>query len=434
MDSLLIPRVIGLVLVLAALCGAASAEPVPAPIPTPTPTPTSTQTSDGASAAPPADPALIGPFEVASSDGRHRLRVGLSLQLRLGFTSTDTGPDRARESTTELLARRLRPSLRGSFFGGRIESFLQLSTLPGALELLDLYVNFARWSQLQLRFGQFKIPFTRYRTQLFSRLTFVEWAPLARYFGSERQLGLALHNGYERPPRFAYELGVFSGTNSSRSFATGIASVYGEPLPDPSDLAQPALPVSLHPELVLHLAYNSPGARTDSDHDEERTPLRFSVGMSAAWDFRPTPYQEFAGRLNAELLLKVAGASLSAAGYAGWFQDPESAQLLPAMLAGLLQTAYALTSRTELALRYTVIVPLQPLLDSARAHAAAVALLSMPARPQHAEQEHETTAGLNYYLAGHTLKLQADVSWLRHVRSGAALDDARVRAQVQVVF
>lgn len=419
---------LGLVLVLLARSGAASTEPEPAPAPAPA------DAAGSPGPALPAEPALIGPFEVASSDGRHRLRVGLSLQLRLTFTSADKGPDTARESSAELLARRLRPSLRGSFFGGRIESFIQLSTLPGSLELLDLYVNLARWSQLQLRLGQFKIPFTRYRTQLFSRLTFVEWAPAARYFGSERQLGLTLHNGYERPPRLAYELGIFSGTNSSRSFANGIATVYGEPLPNPSDLSQPALPVSLHPELVLHLAYNSPGVRTDSDHDEERGPLRASVGVSAAWDFSPVPYQEFAGRLSAELLLKRAGASLSAAAYAGWFQEPESGQLLPAMLAGVVQTAYALTPRTELALRYALLLPLKPLLDSARVHAAAVALMSMAARPQHAEQEHETTAGLNYYLAGHTLKLQADVSWLRHTRSAAVLDDARVRAQVQLVF
>ena len=73
---------------------------------------------------------------------------------------------------------------------------------------------------------------------------------VTRYFGAERQIGLVMHNGYEKHGAFEYEVGVFTGVNARKSHATGLASIFGEELANPSDLYDPAAPADLHPEVV----------------------------------------------------------------------------------------------------------------------------------------------------------------------------------------
>jgi hypothetical protein len=80
----------------------------------------------------------------------------------------------------------------------------------------------------QLRIGQCKVPFTRFRIQSFQRLTFADWPIVTKFFGGERQIGVTLHNGYEDPPVRAYVVGLLSGVNARASHGIGIATVYGE--------------------------------------------------------------------------------------------------------------------------------------------------------------------------------------------------------------
>jgi len=126
---------------------------------------------------------------------------------------------------------------------------LHLSPAPGSFELMDMYFNAGLTSQLQLRVGQYKMPFTRYRIQSFQRLTFVDWAIVTRYFGAGRQIGFSLHNGYEGPPRFAYAIGIFSGVIARAAHATGFPLLFGEKLTNPSDLSGSALKSEFHPVL-----------------------------------------------------------------------------------------------------------------------------------------------------------------------------------------
>ena len=87
-------------------------------------------------------------------------------------------------------------NFRRGFLKEALKFKLHLSTAPPSLELMDYYLNYrAKKEHLQFRFGQYKVPFTRYRIQSFQRLTFVDWSIVTRYFRAERvakQLGFEL--------------------------------------------------------------------------------------------------------------------------------------------------------------------------------------------------------------------------------------------------
>lgn len=84
--------------------------------------------------------------------------------------------------------------------------------------MLDFYFNYKLRGPHQARLGQVKVPFTRYRIQSFQQLTFVDWAIVSKAFGAERQMGFALHNGYEKPSRYGYVIGIFSGQNEGMPY------------------------------------------------------------------------------------------------------------------------------------------------------------------------------------------------------------------------
>lgn len=391
-----------------------------------------------------AEPAL-GPFEIRSADGRSALQVGLAAQLRLSYSDAQTAAGAERQRDLSLEVRRLRPMLRGSLLDGRVEALLHLSTLPGALELLDLFVQLNLHPQLQLRVGQFKISYTRYRLQYFTQLQLTDWSLVSRYLGAERQLGAALHNGYERGAGFDYALGVFTGQNARRAHAVGLGLLYGEKLPDPSDLTAPSLPTSFHPELALRLGYSQPGLRPETPSDGERGPARFGVSLSAAYDVRPSRYLDLALRLSPEAQLKVRGLSLHAAGYLAFFQgDGGGGDLRPAFYGVLAQAGWRLHPRWELALRYGLVLTSEELRADAQGRAAALLAAATPAQVAalqqqygaagQLEQDQELLLGADHYLAGHGLKLQLEGGWLRQVVSGAALDGARLRLQLQLSF
>ena len=386
----------------------------------------------------------VGPFELVSPDSTSRLRLQFVGQLRLGFESKDRGKGKSRTKETYMEARRIRLLLSGSVFASDLTYRLHLSTAPGSLELMDFYFNYRHKRWPEFRYGQYKTPFTRYRIQSFQNLTFVDWAIVTKFFGAERQMGFALHNGYEKPPRWGYIFGVFTGVNARASHGIGVAKVYGEEAPNPSDLAHPGPRAKFHPEVFLHLVYSAHGIQIQSDTDEEGGPLRYSVSVSGGWDLDPMAYQDFTIRLAPEVLVKYHGASFFAVGYAGFAQIGDASVNKLAMLGGLGQTAYRINRRLEFSARYAIVDFRDALVDDAAARAKELiaqaseeTLAAVKAQYKDAGQvrrEQEATVGCNVYLVGHSLKWQNDAGMLRHNRRSETRVDYQVRSQFQVAF
>ena len=393
-------------------------------------------------------PASVGPFELVSADSTSRLRLQFVGQLRMGYDSKDNGSGKARTKETGMEARRIRLTLSGSVFSSDLTYRLHLSTAPGSLELMDFYFNYRSRRWMEFRYGQYKVPFTRYRIQSFTGLTFADWAIVTKFFGAERQMGFALHNGYEKPPRWGYVFGVFTGVNARASHGIGVAKMYGEEVANPSNLADPGSRATFHPEVFVHLCYNGRGIAVQSDTDEEGGGLRYGASVSGAWDIDPTAYQDFSVRLAPELLIKYRGLSFFSVGYAG-FAEVGAAQVNKlAMVGGLWQSAYRLNRRLEFSARYALVDFRDAVIDDARSRAAALiagsqdelapaelaALKTQYKDAGQVRREQEATLGCNVYLIGHALKWQNDASMLRHNRRAETRVDYQVRSQFQVAF
>jgi len=398
--------------------------------------------------------ASIGPFEVHSADSSAVLNLRMAAQLRMDWESNDGGVRADRHSRLTMQARRVRPTVALELPKQKLRFYLHISTTPGSLELMDCYFNYRYRENLRFRVGQYKTPFTRYRIQSFQRLTFVDWAVVTKYFGAERQMGLAVHNGYETPPRWGYVLGVFNGVNMRASHAVGLAGVYGEPSVNRSDLADPGPKAEFHPELFGHLSLNTGGIDVHSDSDERRQGWRSSFAASVAWDLDPDQYRDLALRFAPEMLFKCDGASFMSVGYIGFGPIDNSLRTRLAMVGWLVQTSLRLTDRYEFSLRYALVDIDDAVLDDAfyragRLIETAQKQLDDSALSQEKfdsvskryrdagriTREQEVTAGFNIYLQGHALKWQSDLGLLhRTLRDTDATDDIVVSSQIQIAF
>ncbi len=310
---------------------------------------------------------------------------------------------------------------------------------------MDAYLDFRFHPQVSLRAGQAKIPFTRYRIGSYKDLTLVEWSMLTGYFGAERQLGLTLHNGWEKPPWLEYELGLYTGVNARASHAVALSRLFGETIDNPSSLVDGGPVLALHPELVAHLALSSEGMTTSTDTDFERGPLRASAGLSFAWDLQPDRLRDLSMRLAPELLLKYRGASFSSVFYVAFARTGDTVARQQLVFTGFLfQGSYLLLRWLELAIRYSLLDVNEGMADRARARAAQIVATAAPEKaPDLVAQyknagslrsEQELTFGVNLYVIRSSLKWQNDFAWTRAGRYDGEREGLRYRSQLQLSF
>jgi hypothetical protein len=391
-------------------------------------------------------PDKIGPFEIFSSDRRHSLRFGMGLQMLVRGDSKDKGAGVDRENVFYEELRRMRASLSGSFIDGLFDFSLQLNTAPNAVEILDYYVGYNPHPCAQIRFGQYKIPFTYYRSQTFKSLTLPDWAITTKYFGAERQFGIAVQSDMKKVRNFDYAFGIFTGANARASHALGMALLYGETVVNRSSLVDFSPRTEFNPELVMRFGYNHNGVDISRDTDFKRGPAGFHLGISATYDPAAEHGLDFAARLSPEFLFKARGFSMSLAGYFGWgerFTADPSTEL--AMTGGHVQMSYLVTDRLELAARYAVARNSRNFREDARRRADE--LIEAAQTPEEAAdlsdqyknagtvaQEHEVSLGVNVYIIGEYLKLQNDVSFLFHDLTGSNREDIRGRSQLLLAF
>lgn len=384
-------------------------------------------------------PDRIGPFELG--DDAARLRLSLIAQLQLQIVDAEQ-PDGARETDAELRIRRIRPILRGAFADGRIQSTLHLEVGPGQLELIDLFVDATLHPELRLRVGQLKVPFTQYWQQSLVNLATVDWPLTSRYFGGERQLGIMAHDDRRNPEGFLYALGVFAGENRRGAYARELPRIYGESHGNPSSLTDPRPPGDLHAEIVGRVGHFAADVHPETIMDVEGGGFRHGIALSAAWDTDPEHRRDFALRLAPEVLFKWEHLSFTAVGFVGFIETLDEATA-PGAVGVLTELGWHAHRHVQLALRYSRVDLLDPLVDDARAYAQSIEPLDPDAHQAWADQygdvgqlraRHELSLGVNVLILGRSLAWQNDVAWMRTERDDGARDDLRVRSQLQLAF
>ena len=338
-------------------------------------------------------------FQLVSPDGDYRLELGIAAQLWVNYERAEKVPvgPTAYDYVAEFL--RIRLGLGGNAFTRAFTYELQLSVLPGKFEMLDLYGDYAFAPAFRVRLGVWKIPFTRLRTRSFADRQLVEWPIVTRYFGAERQLGIALHNGYTdaSPPRFEWAVGAFTGVNIRGLYGVGPSLIDEEEDEEKDEEKEDDLPGSrvnepFHPEIVVRVGYNHGSIDTRSERDFEgslleRGPLRFAFHLSGTWDARPVAGVDWGFRVAAEGLVKYRGCSLAASFYLATLQYGSSPSYhLPRAAGAWVATGIVIARRVEIAGEYAWIRSLD---DGGHTH--------------------QPRLGVNVFLAKRRIQIRADI-------------------------
>jgi hypothetical protein len=360
---------------------------------------------------------------IGSADGNYELGLGMRFQF---LSIVEQVPDAELRQTFQV--RRARLGSTGHLVSPFLKYRLELSVgprevntrdgVPQTSPLLDVVVDWQRLRDVNVRLGQYKVPFDRQRIIPFFKLQFIDRALTDAEFTFDRDVGVDLHSsdlfglGAVR-----YNLGVFTG-DGRNSFELG----------------------NLGLTYVARVELFPFGLFDDySEVDFERGGLRASIG-AAYLSIRDAPRDR--GILGAtpadggttdmqvatvDLLLKLEGWSILAAAFLregsrnpGALVDDAGAPLAVAPSrdgTGLLvQGGYLLPFLPlELAGRYAIVDG-----TSERGHDGLL-------------RAEEFAAAVNYYFAQHQLKLQANYAMIAQNGdySGAL---GRTLVQLQAAF
>lgn len=387
-------------------------------------------------------PTRLGPVRIRIGDTEDWIGIGLATQIEFQYSQQLPTAGFPKEGEGVLEFRRIRATLSSSFIEGRIRSRFQINLTPSAFELIDLWFAFTRLKFATFRLGQFKIPFDRYRAQSFAALSFVDWAPTTRMFGSERQIGVEMlaSGGFLG---LEYAIGIFTGENARAAHAVGITEVYGEVPQNPSALGTGEVVNEFHPELAGRFAKNFGEINTNTNTDVTGSrKLRHSLGGGIAGDIRPNATQDLALRLQAEWLGKIRHAHMNFIGYFAWYEPWQGGRIRFGPMGFMGEVGYRFSLLWGLALRYSITYLTPWLRSDARSYGAdqilnaedpAAALLQFGRNGDQVTNQELALAG-TAYIIGDSLKAIAEFAWEAQLWNTGRRNGVRGNLQLQLLF
>jgi hypothetical protein len=323
-------------LVIASIClssgvaAAQSAEPAAQP-PATEPPAAEPATAEPAPAAMPA-PAAAGKTRVEatydnglvleSDDGKYELKIQFRTQMR--FES-----QRALEDGSQFLNKfyipRSRMQVEGHVFGDadRYKVELGMGDSGSYSFVKDTFIEHRlSTAPVWLRFGQWKRPF--FRQELVSDFAsqFNERSIVDELASGGRDIGIALHNDYEKSAEgIEWVVGMFNGFSggadrpsvpvacSTNAMTGNVTCVNGRPSTFPADFG---------PTLVARAGWNSAHAKGYSEADLDGGPLRYAIGAAYKIDLanfakhgQPSLADNLSHGLELDWNIKASGFSFS---------------------------------------------------------------------------------------------------------------------------
>ncbi len=390
-------------------------------------------------------PSRLGPVRLNVGKTGDWIGFGFASQLEFDYEQQFPGAGLEKDASETLQFRRIRLTLSSSFIDGRIQSKFQINATPSAFELIDMWLAFTRFKFATMRIGQFKIPYDRYRAQSFAVLSFIDWAPTTRMFGSERQIGIeTLASGDFLNLEYAF--GIFTGVNARASHGVGIAEVYGEVPLNPSELGSGEIVTEFHPELAGRVAKNFGEINTDTNSDVIGTKqLRHSLGVGFAWDARPNPTEDLALRLSAEWLGKIRHLHINVVTYLAWYEPWQGGKIRFGPLGVMGEVGYRFTWLWELAARYSITYLTPWLRSDARSYGEAqIASATDPEEAQAAQAQYgengdqitraELAIATTAHIIGNSLKMALELAWQNELWAQGRRDGLGITLQLQFLF
>jgi hypothetical protein len=344
-------------------------------------------------------------FVLRSADDQFALKAGLRSQTRLEVTK-----DEGSEWQSAFLIARLRLQFEGHAFGE--DNSYKLELEPGAkgnVQLKDFYLNRVLAPNFQARAGQWKRPFSRHEIVSDFASAFLERSIANSFSPAGRDVGVALHNGYEKSPDgLEWAVGLFNGT--------GERGTQRLTCPDPADassctISPPSnVPSDFDPAFVARVGWNMGGIKGYSEGDLEGGAPRLAVGASYYVNLNRFVKDAdgdliLTQSLEVDAVLKVRGFDLQGAVY-------------------LLKEGGAGAEFAFFGQGGYFVVPEEALV------AARASAVPDPLDPD--RRLIEALAGFDWFWSGHNFKWMTDAGILN---SGAAeTTGIQVRSQVQLVF
>jgi phosphate-selective porin OprO/OprP len=346
-------------------------------------------------------------FTLATSDEEFELKAGIRSQFRVEIFRADQ--DDA-EFQSHFVVPRLRLQLEGFAFGKDNTYKVEFDMAnKGSALLKDFFVNHAFSPTLQLRAGQWKKPFSRHEIVSDFGSEFNERAIVNEWSGAGRDLGVALHNGYEKSPDgIEWAVGMFNGTGEKPKQTVTCTDPADASTCTPSTPTN--VPADFDPELVARVGFNTGGIKGYSEGDLEGGPFRLGVAASYRLNFnqfKKDADDSLVLEHGVELdgLVKVENFDAQAGVY---FVKVGEADL---DLGFLVQAGYFVVPKTtEVAARFSLI----------------------PDEAVEDESLMETRLAFDWYFSGHNFKWASDAGFLSS--TAAETNDFQVRSQLQLVF
>lgn len=349
-----------------------------------------------------------------SGDGRFMLNIRARAQLLATALSDSDGAD---DGSITFQARRVRLLFQGHMFAPEWQYYIQLgfsnrdTESDLRLPLRDAYMTYTGLRDMNIRFGQMKVPHDRQRVNSSSALQLVDRSIVTTEFNLDRDVGIQLFStdvgGLDG--RLAYAVGVFGGDGRNR--ITGdfgllyVGRVSFLPFGGFDDYVEGDHGRAPEPRLALTagFAYNQNSVR-------ERSTFQGTYQLGS-FDFM---------HANFEALFKMSGFSFSAQAFMRQARganvltdpmDPANTETARVGYGGFVQAGYLFTDNLELVGRFGEIRP-------SRNGISALG------------RQGELGGGLNWYFQKHDFKIQLDYFWLY----GDGFDEGRHQVRIQTQF
>jgi len=333
-------------------------------------------------------------FTVSLSDDRFSANVRARGQIRDTLVS-------GASLTNELTVRTIRLYLNGNLFVPHIRYWIQLALggndfdSSSSTPIFDFWVEYTRLRDLNIRIGQFFVPFDRARTVREFALQLVDRPQVVSELSLDRDIGIMLSssNLFGSRDILSYNLGIFGGKGRNRFGGGAIGFLYVlrlsvRPLGAFDDDSEGDL-LRLHrPRLMIGVA----GAYNQStDRQRSTTGSTLTLGNLDYLHGAIDTVFKFAGfSFLGEVLYRQSRTD-----FLDGTKDGKALREWSRSAWGyLVQAGMMLTGKLELTARWEALMPLE---------------LTDPALQTLAEtQGRQLGGGLNLYLNGHLFKIQAD--------------------------
>ena len=347
---------------------------------------------------------------ITDENGLFRLQFQARLQALYAYESEEGTEQFADEQAFSI--NRARLTLKGHVFSRQLKYKFQSDFGKGALTLKDFYVNYESEDVgLQLRVGQWKRPFSRQQITSSGRLELISRATTDKAFGAGRDIGFAIHNGYEKSPPLEFALGVFNGTGIKPALRADVMMEEDEAVVVNGKFTN--VPQVFHPAVVLRAGLNHGRVKGYQEADLDGGDLRAGIAFSTLVEFDADGDDNSGVRSEIDGIAKFHHLSLSGGFFHGLAQDGTSFYDQDYDAIGAhIQLGYAVAGWVQPVVRYSRVDPT-------------------------GDENHEDvyTLGLSTYFFAHNVKWQNEASLIdTSVTEEGSVTTYQVLSQMQFAF